>query len=78
LARCAPSTTFDPETSDLDVLAEFASMPPARHADCYFGLLADLERLFGTAIDLVEPGPIRNPYFKQALEATQVVLFEAA
>ena len=74
----AATGSFDPETSDLDVLAEFVPMPPAQHADCYFGLLAALEQLFGTAIDLIEPGPIRNPYFKQAVEATQVVLFEAA
>ena len=74
----AATGSFDPETSDLDVLAEFAPMPPARHADSYFGLLADLERRFGVAVDLVKPGPIRNPCFKQAVEATQVVLFEAA
>jgi predicted nucleotidyltransferase len=66
----AATGSFDPETSDLDLLAEFQPMPPAQHADCYFGLLADLERLFGTAIDLVEPGPVRNPYFMQAVEAT--------
>ena len=74
----AATGSFDPETSDLDVLAEFAPMPPNRHADSYFGLMAALERLFGVAVDLVQPGPIRNPYFKQAVEATQVVLFEAA
>ena len=74
----AATGSFDPETSDLDVLAEFTPVPPARHADNYFGLLADLEQLFGVAIDLVEPGPLRNPYFRQAIEATQVVLFEAA
>jgi predicted nucleotidyltransferase len=78
LFGAAATGSFDPATSDLDVLAEFAPMPPAQHADCYFGLLADLERLFGVAIDLVEPSPIRNPYFRQAVEATQVVLFEAA
>jgi hypothetical protein len=29
-------------------------------------------------LDLVEPGPIRNPYFKQSVEASKVLLFEAA
>ena len=28
-------------------------------------------------VDLVEPGPIRNPYFRQVIEQTQVVLYEA-
>ena len=74
----AATGSFDPGISDLDVLAEFEPMPPARRADSYFGLLAELEQLFGVAIDLIEPGPIRNPYFRQAVEATRVVLFEAA
>ena len=48
------------------------------HADNYFGLQEDLERLFGVRIELVEPGPIRNPYFRQAIEKTQVLLYAAA
>ncbi len=53
-------------------------MSPAEHARNYFGLQEDLQGLFGVPVDLVEPGPIRNPYFRQAIEQTQVVLFEAA
>jgi predicted nucleotidyltransferase len=53
-------------------------MSPAEHAHAYFGLQEDLERLFGMPVDLVEPGPIRNPYFRQAVEESQVVLFEDA
>jgi len=29
-------------------------------------------------VELVEPGPIRNPYFRQAIEKTQVQLYVAA
>ncbi len=74
----AAGDTFDPSRSDLDVLVEFESMPPPEHADAYFGLSEDLERLFGVRIDLVEPRAIRNPYFREAVERTQVVLYEAA
>ena len=42
------------------------------------GRQEDLEALLGTAVDLVEPGPIRNPYFRDAVEASRVLLFEAA
>jgi len=69
---------FDSATSDLDLIVEFKPMPPAEHADSYFGLMEDLEKLFGMSIDLVEPGPIANPFFKQVVEETQVVLYEAA
>jgi uncharacterized protein len=74
----ATSEHFDPVTSDLDVLVEFQSMLPAHHADSYFGLMEDLHRLFGMPIDLVEPGSIRNPYFRQAIAETQVSLYDAA
>jgi len=72
------SSAFDPATSDVDLLVEFEPMRPAEHADHYFGLQEDLEAALGRPVDLVEPGPIRNPYFKQAVEASKVLLFEAA
>ncbi len=74
----AADDRFDPASSDLDLLVEFHLMSPVEHASSYFGLQEDLERLFGVPVDLVEPGPIRNPYFRQAIEQSQVVLFAAA
>ena len=73
----ATTSSFDPSSSDLDFLVEFGPLPPARHAECYFGLREDLELLFGRPVDLVEPGPIRNPYFRQAVEQSQVLLYGA-
>ena len=69
---------FDPSRRDLDFIVVFDPMSPVQHADNYFGLLEDLQQLFGMPIDLVEPGPIRNPFFRQVIEETQVVLYEAA
>ena len=68
---------FDPAHSDVDLLVEFRPMPPAQHADCYFGLMEDLQALLGARIDLVEPGPIRNPYFRREIERTQVTVYDA-
>lgn len=53
-------------------------LSPAQHADSYFGLQGDLERVFRSPVDVVESGPIRNPYFKSAIEQTPVVLYAAA
>ena len=69
---------FDPDKSDLDLLVEFVPLSPVEHADSYFGLHEDLQRLFGMPVDLIEPGPIHNPYFRQVVEETQVVIYEAA
>ncbi len=68
---------FEPASSDLDLLVEFEPLAPAEHAESYFGLQEDLERLLGIPVDLVEPGPIRNPYFKRAVEKTHVQLYAA-
>ncbi|OPY05533.1 MAG: Nucleotidyltransferase domain protein [Syntrophaceae bacterium PtaB.Bin038] len=74
----AAAEAFQKGTSDLDFLVEFEGMTPVRHAESYFGLMEDLQRLFGMSIDPVEPGPIRNPYFKKIVDETKVLLYAAA
>jgi len=69
---------FDPARSDLDFLVELAPTSPQQHADAYFGLLADLETLFGRRVDLVETAALRNPYRRREIEATQVLLHVTA
>lgn len=64
---------FDPDTSDLDFTVKFQPMTPQEHAEAYFGLLEDLERLFGR-IDLVEIGAVRNPYLRQEIEERKQIL----
>jgi len=73
----AVSDRFDPATSDLDFLVEFAPVPPSEHARCYFGLLFALMDLFGRNVDLVETAAIRNPYFLRAIAKDRVVLYAA-
>ena len=74
----ATNDRFDPERSDLDLLVEFEEMQPVEHAEHYFGLIEDLERLLKRPVDLVEYKPIRNPYFRDSVLKTQVVIYAAA
>jgi len=74
----AAAGNFDPATSDVDFLVEFDGLPPGEYAKHFFGLAEDLQQLLGFPVDLVEPGPIRNPYFREAVEETQVPLYVAA
>lgn len=69
---------FDPAASDLDFLVEFEPMSPREHADAFFGLLEDLERLFGRHVDLLEPEPIKNPYLWESIVQSRQILYEAA
>jgi uncharacterized protein len=70
--------SFDRNRSDVDLLVEFAPMLPRERAEHYFGLEEDLQALLQVPVDLVEPEPIRNPYFRDAVESSKVLLFEAA
>ncbi len=72
----ATQERFDPASSDLDFLVEFMPVSPARHAQCYFGLLQALEELFDCRIDLVETSELSNPYFLEAIAPTRRVLYE--
>lgn len=63
---------------DLDVLVTFGDVPAGGYADAYFGLLEELEAIMGMPVDIVVSDAVRNPYLKAELEATQVVLYDAA
>lgn len=69
---------FREDESDLDFLVEFDPLPPAKHADCYFGLLEALESLFGRSVDLVERDAIRNAILLETIDDTRVIIHEAA
>jgi hypothetical protein len=60
---------FEPASSDLDFLVEFDTLAPAKYADSYFALKEGLETLFGRRVDLVTAGSIKNPYFRERVEA---------
>ena len=74
----ATTDQFDPEKSDLDFLVEFKPTPPAVHAEQFFGLMEGLQALFGLPVDLVESAPIRNPYFRLAVDKSRIPLYNAA
>ena len=64
-------------TSDFDFVVEFQLLPAGAYADSYFGLLEDLERLLGGPVELVVGSAIKNPYFRQSVEHTSALLYEA-
>ncbi|OYV66786.1 MAG: hypothetical protein B7Z74_10565, partial [Deltaproteobacteria bacterium 21-66-5] len=59
-------------------VVEFDELAPGERADAYFSLLEDLESIFGRRVDLVERAALRNPFVRESVEATQVVIYDAA
>lgn len=68
---------FDPHTSDLDFLVEFEGLSPGQYAETYFGLLEELEQLFGCPVDLVMTSAIKNRYFLERIRSSRVTLYAA-
>ena len=68
---------FRPEDSDVDLLVEFGSMDGHEKAHAYFDLLDELRDLFGTEIDLVMTGAVKNRYIACDIERTKQVLYAA-
>lgn len=62
---------------DLDVLVHFGPAAVG-YAERYFGLLAELERIMGMPVEVIEEDALTNPYLRDEFAATQVVLYEAA
>jgi predicted nucleotidyltransferase len=68
---------FDEHRSDVDLIVEF--YPPGIKAPwTYFYLKEALETLLDRKVDLVEPGGIRNQYFKRAIAIDRKPFFVAA
>ena len=63
--------------SDHDFVVEFPPLPAGAYADSYFGLLEDLEQLLDGPVELVVGSAIRNPFFRQSVERTSALLYEA-
>jgi len=73
----AANGKFDPTTSDLDFLVDFAEVPQGQRSKAYFGLWFGLEDLYFRKVDLVETSAIRNPYFLSSVNENRQVIYAA-
>lgn len=73
----AAAGTDHPGESDLDFLVEFEPLPVGLYADSYFGLLETLQSLFGRPVDLVVDSAVTNPYFRESVDRSRVLLYAA-
>ena len=64
-----------PDGSDLDFVVTFLPTGYEGLADRYLGLAEALERLFGRPVDLVTAPSIRNPFFRDTIQATRANLY---
>jgi uncharacterized protein len=65
---------FRPE-SDIDLIVDIENIDPISYSDNYFNLKFELEQLLNREIDLLEQKAIKNPYLKQQIEKTKVLVY---
>ena len=73
----ATDGTFGAARSDIDFLVEYLPLQSGEHYETYFGLIEDLERLFGRHVDLVDVTCLRNPFFIQGVNESRTSVYDA-
>lgn len=74
----AANGRFEPTRSDFDFIVTFADDAERTVADRYFALADALEAVLGRHVDLLTTQPIRNPYFRRAVDASRRELYVRA
>ena len=72
----ARTDEFNPATSDVDFLIEFADGATPGLQD-FFGAKTALEDLLGRTVDLVEPGAVRNPHVLASINRNREAVYPA-
>ncbi len=74
----AATGPFDAQSSDVDFIAEFDTTAfSGSLLDRYLELATRLEALLGTAVDIITPNSMRNPYFRESVNASRQTVYAA-
>lgn len=68
---------YDPESSDVDFLVEFAADSPLSPLDAWYELEQALSETLHRKVELVSPSAIRNPYVRASIECFREVVYGA-
>jgi predicted nucleotidyltransferase len=73
----ASTGVFRPASGDLDFIVDFGDQALGPWGGLFVDFADALEALFGRHVDLIMPQSIRNPYFRQAVDASRRLIYEA-
>ena len=73
----ATTGRFGPD-SDLDMVVRFQplDLPPEDRGQLYWDFLESLEQLLERKVDLLTDKKFSNPYFRQEVEKTKVLIYD--
>ena len=72
----AAKGSFDPATSDLDFIAHFHNPLEPGYCERFCGFADAAEALMGRPVDLLTERMIRNPYFREDVDAVRRVVVQ--
>ena len=61
--------------SDIDLVVDIDEKDPVKYSDHYFNLKFQLEKIFNRKVDLLEQQAIKNPYLKERIDQTKVIIY---
>jgi len=61
--------------SDIDLIVDFKGVDLYDYADNYFDFKESLENLFQREVDLLEDKAIKNPYLRQSIDSSKVLVY---
>ena len=61
--------------SDIDLIVDFQGIELYDYADNYFDFKESLENLFKREVDLLEDKAIKNPYLRQSIDSSKVLVY---
>lgn len=72
------SGDFDPGKSDIDLLVEIDEPDPIERGEKILSLWDKLEAFFKRKVDLLTNPNIRNPYLRQSVNESKVLIYDAS
>lgn len=67
---------FNPETSDIDLIAEIEEEDPIERGENIMSLWDAFEVFFSRKVDLITNRSIQNPFLKKSIEATKILIYD--
>ena len=61
--------------SDIDLIVDIDSKDPLDYSDNYFALKFHLENILKRPVDLLEDKALKNPFLKEQIDNTKVLIY---
>ena len=69
---------FDIQKSDIDLIVEVDEIDPVKRGDFLISLWDNFEVFFHRKVDLLTESSIKNPYLKNSIESTKILIYDGA